>query len=272
MFAKSIIDSDMFLDMPATAQLLYFQLAIRADDDGFINNPKRIMRDVRCSDDDMKLLAAKKYVIPFESGVVVITHWRIHNYIRRDRYTATTCIEEKKMLNLGDNGMYELSGQPVVNHMTTSGQPPVNQRSTNGIPSGSIGKVRLGKDSLGQLKGQETKTVDVVDDMETNREKAIDAFQDSIHPIPNMFEMEKLNSMLDEFGPEWVFEAVKVAALQRARTIGYVSAVLDKWSKSGKNEPWIEDKPKEPVKEKPAGPTREQLEAIYKEKLYGQKS
>jgi DNA replication protein DnaD len=78
--------------------------------------------------------------------------------------------------------------------------------------------------------------------------------------------------MLDEFGPEWVFEAVKVAALQRARTIGYVSAVLDKWSKSGKKAPWIDDKPKEPVKEKPAGPTREQLESFYKEKLYGQKS
>ena len=74
MFAKTIIDSDMFLDMPPTAQLLYFQLGVRADDDGFVNNPKRIMRDVRCSDDDIRLLIGKKYVIPFDSGVIVITH------------------------------------------------------------------------------------------------------------------------------------------------------------------------------------------------------
>ena len=74
MFAKTIIDSDAFLDMPATAQLLYFQLGVRADDDGFVNNPKRIMRDVRSSDDDMKMLVAKQYVIPFDSGVIVITH------------------------------------------------------------------------------------------------------------------------------------------------------------------------------------------------------
>ena len=139
MFAKTIIDSDAFLDMPATAQLLYFQLGVRADDDGFVNNPKRIMRDVRSSDDDMKMLVAKQYVIPFDSGVIVITHWHIHNYIRKDRYIPTTCTEEKKELNLGSDGIYKLSDIQSV-----------DQRSTNGIPSGSIGKVRLGKDSIGK--------------------------------------------------------------------------------------------------------------------------
>ena len=141
MFAKTIIDSDAFLDMPATAQLLYFQLGVRADDDGFVNNPKRIMRDVRSSDDDMKMLVAKQYVIPFDSGVIVITHWHIHNYIRKDRYIPTTCTEEKKELNLGSDGIYKLSDIQSV-----------DQRSTNGIPSGSIGKVRLGKDSIGKNK------------------------------------------------------------------------------------------------------------------------
>ena len=106
MFAKTIIDSDLFLDMPVTAQLLYFHLCMRADDDGFINNPKRIMRDVRCSDDDMKVLVAKDFVIPFESGVIVIKHWRLHNYIQKDRYKPSLC-DEKNLLTTNKNKVYE---------------------------------------------------------------------------------------------------------------------------------------------------------------------
>ena len=89
MFAKTIIDSDAFLEMPQSSQNLYFHLAMRADDDGFINNPKSIMRLIGCKDDDANILIAKKFLIPFESGVVVIKHWKIHNYIRRDTYTET---------------------------------------------------------------------------------------------------------------------------------------------------------------------------------------
>ena len=83
MFAKTIIDSDAFLDMPQSTQLLYFQLSMRADDDGFVNNPKSIMRNVGCKEDDMRVLSGKKFIIPFESGVIVIKHWKIHNYIQK---------------------------------------------------------------------------------------------------------------------------------------------------------------------------------------------
>ena len=114
MFAKTIIDSDAFLDMPANTQLLYFHLSMRADDDGFINNPKKIQRMVGCSDDDIKLLIAKKFIIPFESGIVVIKHWKIHNYIAKDRYTETKYKEEKGMLMLDENNAYSLeSGVPL---------------------------------------------------------------------------------------------------------------------------------------------------------------
>jgi hypothetical protein len=108
MFAKTIIDSDAFLDMPQSTQLLYFQIAMRADDDGFINNPKSIMRNVGCKEDDLKLLAAKKFILPFESGVVVIKHWKIHNYIQKDRYTETKYKDEKLMLSLDENNSYTL--------------------------------------------------------------------------------------------------------------------------------------------------------------------
>ena len=107
MFAKTIIDSDAFLDMPLSTQALYFHLSMRADDDGFINNPKKIQRMVGASDDDLRLLLAKKFVIAFESGVVVIKHWKIHNYIQADRYKPTIYTDEKSRLLEGQNKVYE---------------------------------------------------------------------------------------------------------------------------------------------------------------------
>lgn len=106
MFAKKIVDSDAFLDMPLTTQALYFHLAMRADDDGFVNAPQRILRLVGCSQDDYRLLVAKRFLLGFESGVVVVKHWFIHNYIQKDRYTPTTYLEEKSELRLDENKAY----------------------------------------------------------------------------------------------------------------------------------------------------------------------
>lgn len=108
MFSKSIIDSDFFLDMPQSAQCLYFHLGMRADDDGFVNSPKKIQRIIGASNDDFKLLIAKQFLIPFESGVVVIKHWRIHNYIQKDRYKPTIHQEEKQSLLLDKSGSYQM--------------------------------------------------------------------------------------------------------------------------------------------------------------------
>ena len=138
MFAKQIIDSDAFLDMPLSAQALYFHLCMRADDEGFVNNPKKIQRMVGASDDDAKLLIAKKFIIPFDSGVVVIKHWRIHNYIRRDRLNPTAYEDEKAQLTLKNNGAYTLC------------QSDDGQMSVTCPSNVSIGQVRLGKDSIGE--------------------------------------------------------------------------------------------------------------------------
>lgn len=108
MFAKTIIDSDAFIDMPLSTQALYFHLSMRADDDGFINNPKKIQRMIGASDDDIKVLIAKRFIIPFESGIVVIKHWKIHNYIQNDRYKETVYLEEKAQLTLKTNNSYTL--------------------------------------------------------------------------------------------------------------------------------------------------------------------
>ena len=112
MLAKSIIDSDAFLDMPTTSQNLYFHLCMRADDDGFISNPKRIQRMLGASDDDLKLLLAKRFVLAFESGIIVIKHWRIHNCIQKDRYKPTLYSEEKASLYLKPDGAYTDHKQP----------------------------------------------------------------------------------------------------------------------------------------------------------------
>jgi hypothetical protein len=106
MFAKAIIDSDSFLEMPISARLLYYDLGMRGDDDGFVNSPKKIMKMIGASDDDIKILITKKFIIPFESGIVVIKHWRINNYLRNDRYKETTYLEEKAKLQIEENGAY----------------------------------------------------------------------------------------------------------------------------------------------------------------------
>ena len=140
MFAKTIVDSDMFIDMPMSARLLYYDLAMRADDDGFVNSPKKIMKFVGASVDDMNVLIAKQFIIPFESGVVVIKHWRIHNYIRKDTYKETPYKDEKALLYLDENNGYRLENEcPSTNRQRTVNEPSTQDR---------LGKDRLGKDRL----------------------------------------------------------------------------------------------------------------------------
>ena len=132
MFAKTIIDSDAFLDMPLSTQALYFHLSMRADDEGFVNNPKKIQRMIGASDDDCKLLMAKRFILTFESGVIVIKHWYIHNYIQKDRCKETLYQEEKSTLALDDKKAY-----------TEAVKVPCIQNVSKMDTQYSIGKVSL---------------------------------------------------------------------------------------------------------------------------------
>ena len=141
MFAKTIIDSDAFLDMPVTARLLYYDLGMRADDEGFVNNPKKIMRVVGATSQDLQILVANKFVIPFEDkGIIVIKHWFIHNYIRKDTFHETKYKEERAFLVMDENNAYSLPSQ-VRNESVTE---PSTQ-------------VRLGKDSIDKDRLKEDK-------------------------------------------------------------------------------------------------------------------
>lgn len=154
MFSMRIIDSDAFLEMPLSTQALYFHLCMRADDDGFVNNAKRIQRMVNCSEDDLKLLIAKKFLIPFESGVVVIKHWKIHNYIQNDRYTPTTYTEEKAMLSLKENKAYTLDTECIH---------PCIQDGSNLYSQNSIDKISIDKSrEVKHIRNQIPPTIEMV--------------------------------------------------------------------------------------------------------------
>lgn len=117
-FSPAIVESDAFLDMPVSTQSLYFHLGMNADDDGFVN-PKRIMRMIGVSDDDLKILIAKRFILPFENGVVVIKHWRINNLIRKDWYRPTQYIKEMESLFIKKNGAYSEHEDLVTDSVTT---------------------------------------------------------------------------------------------------------------------------------------------------------
>lgn len=157
MFAKTIIDSDAFLDMGLSAQALYFHLCMRADDEGFINNPRKIQRMIGAGDDDLRLLVAKRFIIPFDSGVVVVKHWRIHNYIQRDRFHETHYTEERKLLETKPDGTYtekQNSGLDTgciqnASNLDTGCIQNVSRMDTQvRLGKSSLGKSSLGKDTI----------------------------------------------------------------------------------------------------------------------------
>lgn len=147
MFSKTIVDSDTFLDMPLSTQALYFHLSMRADDDGFINNPRKIQRVIGATEDDLKLLVAKSFIIPFESGVVVIKHWKIHNYIQNDRYKETVYLDERRKLSVKENKEYTLDLSNMDTECIQNGYTMETQ-------------VRIGKDSIGKNNISNTEVFD----------------------------------------------------------------------------------------------------------------
>ena len=132
MFNKQITNSDDFLEMPLSSQCLYFHLSMNADDDGFINNWKSIIKLTGAKEDDLKVLIAKQYILPFESGVLIIKHWRLNNYLRRDRYTTSNHQKELAKLTLDENMVYQMA--------------------TNGLPLDDTDKIRLDKNRLDKIR------------------------------------------------------------------------------------------------------------------------
>lgn len=247
MFAKSVIDSDLFLDMPPTTQMLYFHLAMRADDDGFINNPRRIQRMIGASDDDMRILIAKQFILTFENGVIVIRHWKLHNYIRKDMYHPTEYQAERQMLSLKNNkSPYELNADAGSqdSSRTCNGYVTDSSRTCNenvSIGKDRKGKDRKGKDRIGKVRldaaantpssGEcQEKVQDLYDG---DRGEVVTAFCDNLQAFAGNLVLEQLNDVYDRYGKQWCLAAIKEAAVNGGRSIQYVIKVLERWEREG---------------------------------------
>ena len=247
MMAKSVIETDHFMDMPMSSQCLYFHLLLRADDDGFITSPRRIMREVGCHEDDMKLLVAKNYIIPFDSGVIVIKHWKIHNFIRSDRYTPTHC-DERAQVELTKKKIYELK-TPDVDALTTStGTNGMTCGIPTGIPTGTphgnqavTGRdtqVRLGKVRLGKVNNTTTTTTRACagEDSDTDQglSRVVKLYADNINPSYGPIESEKLLMLYDRYHGKWLEAAIiEAAESSRIPSVKYIEAILERWERDG---------------------------------------
>lgn len=248
MFSKTIIDSDAFLDMPLSSQALYFHLSMRADDDGFVNNPKKIQRLIGCGDDDLKLLMVKKFLIPFESGIVVIKHWRMHNYIAKDRYKETNYTEEKSLLGIEKNKSYSLISEnknckPLISssqnciqtgyEVYTDGIQPVDNLDTQI----RIDKNREDKISLDKNRQEESSSCCP----QTNHKAInnIDVFKhfEKCGFIVTAMLIDQIASDIAVYNKQWLMDAA-TEAMNRGKinNYKYVLGILQNWTSKGRDE------------------------------------
>lgn len=216
MFSIDVTETDTFLEMPLTAQALYFHLAMRGDDDGFVSNPRSIMRVTGCSENDLKTLAESGYIITFRSGVIVISDWKVNNYLRGDRYKPTTFQNELSMLTETANKRYVLESD--------------SQRSTVGIPNSnqmetqySIEKNRVVVDAATTAAGSRT---------DSDLAEIVQHFQEVIGVFPRSA-LNKLQRWREVYPAEIIHAAIDEADENNVRKWRYVDGVLKGWQADG---------------------------------------
>ena len=253
MMAKSVIETDHFMDMPMSSQCLYFHLLLRADDDGFIKNPSAIRREVGCGEDDMKLLVAKRFILPFDTGVIVIRHWKIHNYIRKDMYHPTECQAERGLLTGGaDKTAYapkegvQIQGRNVIvtdslqdcNGIVTDASQERNGHVTDSSRSCtepvSIGKVRLGKVNISSSSSTRARACEEDSDADRELGHVVKIYADNVNPAYGPIESDKLLSLYDKYHGKWLEAAIIEATESSTRpNLKYIEAILERWERDG---------------------------------------
>lgn len=223
MFSRDVVMTDDFLDLPPTTKALYFFLNLEADDDGFVGNPKTIMRLVGTTKEDMKLLIEGNYVLLFNSGVVVITDWTEHNSIRKDRKKPTRFAEEMQQIALVEGNKYQwLSDvQPTDNQLTTKCQ-------TNGcIGEDRIGEDRRGEDRRGEVREEKQPTP--ATPFNQDFANLYKSFEQETGKALSPLQMEDLQYMLEDFNADVILEALKEAVNQGKANFAYIKAILNRW-------------------------------------------
>jgi hypothetical protein len=256
MFNTQIVDSDAFLSMPLSSQALYFHLGMSADDDGFLNNPVQIARAINASQDDMNLLLLKKFVLRFDTGVMVIKHWKINNYIRSDRYKPTLYQDELRQLEVKPDGGYRLIG--VLENEKT----PINQQV---LPVGyqkdteiRLDKIKLDKISID--KGSNNNDLYFMEQLNKDVKKNT-TFETLEKLIKNNFitpkreltevEARQLFDWVSEYPKEYLEHIISELCLISTdkRNFRYLKAVIikayDTWSDKPIETPQVKDEPKD---------------------------
>ena len=216
MFAKQIVESDAFIDMPLSTQALYFHYGMLADDEGFVNSPKKIQRMIGANDDDLKLLITKRFILPFESGIIVLKHWRINNYIQKDRFKETLYKNEKSQLLVKENGSYTECIQDVSKMYTQD----------------RLGKVSIGKDRVDVVVKESDSRVDEIQQSDSCVDEIVKFYNDNIGTI-TPFVYETLQDYEKELGKDLVIYAMQKAVEANARNGRYIRAILNSWSNKG---------------------------------------
>jgi len=238
MFTQKIIDSDAFLDMPLSTQALYFHLNMRADDDGFVNNAKRIQRTIGASEDDLKLLLAKRFIICFETGVIVIKHWRMHNTLRKDRYNPTQYQELLGTLEIKDNNAY--TEKDSGNLLVTTWQPDGNHLE----PQYSIDKYSIEKESIDNIYPD---VVSYLNEKAGTKYKASTAkTRSAIHArIAEGFTLDDFKTVIDKKCAEWIgtdYEKyLRPETLFGTKFEGYLNANARKGARSNEEYARLDD-------------------------------
>jgi DnaD/phage-associated family protein len=197
MFNNSVVGSDSFLEMPDSSQNLYFHLSMRADDDGFVDNWKSIMRMTGKKEDDLKILISKSFILPFESGILVIKHWKLNNYIQKDRYKETIHTSEKALLTTDENNVYRLD--------------------TNCIHS--IEKNSIEKNSI--------------EENSCNKQNAeiIKCYEENIGLITPA--TAEILFSYNDIDYKMIIEAIKIASINNKRNCRYIQGILNSWINKG---------------------------------------
>ena len=216
MFSKTIVESDAFIDMPLSTQALYFHYGMLADDEGFVNSPKKIQRMIGANEDDLKLLITKRFILPFESGIIVLKHWRINNYIQKDRFKETLYKQEKSQLSVKENGSYTECIQDVSKMYTQD----------------RLGKVSIGKDKVDVVVKESDSRVGGIEQSDSCVDEIVQFYNDNIGTI-TPFVFETLQSYEKELGKDLVIYAMQKAVDANARNGRYIKAILNSWSQKG---------------------------------------
>lgn len=217
MFAKTIVLSDAFLDMPMSARCLYFTLGMLADDDGFVNAPRSIMRQCGASDDDMKLLIAKKFVLVFESGVIVIKHWRINNYLQNDRITPTKYTDEKAQLEVTSNRSYRVKDDVYTDNVYTD---------KNRLDKESIDKIN----NLVVVSAHESEETP---EAENDLGRVMSYYMDKINPTPSPICLDLLKGYTESLGADVILHAFGIALDERKTGWSYIQGILQHYERDG---------------------------------------